>query len=328
MIDMQRRNMVRGLAGLAVAQALTGCAVHGPEEDPAGGLDARTFNTLRRVAHTRYGDVAYVAHGTGRALLLLHGFPLNGFQWRGVIARLAPHARCIAPDFLGMGHSRCRPDQDLGPESQVHMLVALLDELGVRRVDVIANDSGNTVAQLLAVRHPQRIRSLLLTNGDTELQSPPSAMLPVIQLAREGRFVDQWLAPWHSDPRLARSAQGIGGMCYADPAHPTDEALRMYFGPAVGSAERKAALHRYAITLERNALAGISTALMERHLPVRVVWGMGDTIFDAANAEYLAGNFPNSHGVRRLPGAKLFWPEEQPNLIAVQARILWQSAPA
>ncbi len=172
------------------------------------------------------------------------------------------------------------------------------------------------------------MRSLLLTNCDTELQCPPAAMLPVIELARRGEFVDQWLAPWHANPQLARSDQGIGGMCYADRAHPTDEALRMYFGPLLDSPARRSGLHRYAVALERNALAGITAALRDSRVPTRIVWGMADTIFDASNAEYLERSFGSSHGLRRLPEAKLFWPEERPDIIAAQARILWQSAPA
>lgn len=261
-------------------------------------------------------------------MLLLHGFPLNSFQWRAVIERLSPHALCIAPDFLGMGHSEVAPEQDVGPETQASMLVALLDALGIAQADVIANDSGGAVAQLLVARHPARVRSLLLTNCDTAMQSPPAAMHEVIELAKQGKFVDQWLAPWLADPRLARSAQGIGGLCYADRAHPTDEALRMYFGPALSSPARKAALHRYAVALGRNALAEISPALRASRVPTRIAWGMADGIFDAANADYLDRGFGNSHGVRRLPDAKLFWPEERPGVLAAQARIPWQSAPA
>jgi pimeloyl-ACP methyl ester carboxylesterase len=173
-----------------------------------------------------------------------------------------------------------------------------------------------------------RVRSLLLTNGDTEIQSPPAAMLPVIELARQGRFVDEWLAPWHADPALARSKDGIGGLCYANAAHPIDEALAMYFAPLIESAERKAALHRYAVALGRNALAGVRDAQRRSRVPTRIVWGVDDTIFDAANADYLHRSFGNSRGVRRLTGAKLFWPEERPDVVAAQARILWQSSPA
>lgn len=270
------------------------------------------------------GNVAYVEHGIGRAVLMLHGFPLNSFQWRGAIARLAPHARCIAPDFLGMGHSAAAPGQNVGPSAQADMLVALLDALAVPSADVIANDSGCAVAQLLMVRYPARVRSMLLTNGDTELQCPPPAMRRVIELARQGRFVDEWLVPWHADPRLARSERAIGGLCYANRAHPTDDALRMYFGGLINFPERKAALHAYALALERNVLAGITPALGVSRVPTRVVWGMGDTVFDAGNSDYLERSFGNSRGVRRLPGAKLFWPEERPDIVAAQARILWQ----
>ena len=324
-MNTYRRQFLRGSAGLLLA-TLAGCAVRG--SDPDRELDAQRFEALRRFARTPFGKVAYVSQGAGRAVLLLHGFPLNSFQWRGAIARLAPHALCIAPDFLGMGHSEAVADQDLGPETQASMLVALLDTLGIAQADVIANDSGGAVAQLLVARHAARVRSLLLTNGDSALQSPPAAMRPVIELAKQGLFVDQWLAPWLADPRLARSEQGIGGLCYADRTQPTDEALRMYFGPPTSSPTRKAALHRYAVALERNPLADIAPALRASRVPTRIVWGMADRIFEAANADYLERNFGNSHGVRRLPDAKLFWPEERPDLIAAQARILWQSAPA
>ena len=55
---------------------------------------------------------------------------------------------------------------------------------------------------------------------------------------------------------------------------------------------------------------------------------MDDTIFDAVNADYLHRSFGNSRGVRRLTGAKLFWPEERPDIVAAQARILWESSTA
>jgi len=206
------------------------------------------------------------------------------------------------------------------------MLAELLDKLSVRSVDLIANDSGGAVAQLLLARHPERVRTLLLTNCDTEIESPPAAMRPVIELSKQGRFADEWLAPWLADPALARSPRGIGGLCYVSSAHPTDAALRSYFTPVLSSAERKRRLHEYAIALEDNALAGIGPALAAARAPVRVVWGVDDTIFSAAGAAHLERAFGNPRGVRRLENAKLFWPEERPDVIAAQARILWESA--
>jgi haloalkane dehalogenase len=318
---MNRRDLLKWSC-LAGAQTLAGCVYNECTPAAHSTLDAATFNSMRRFARVAQGDVAYVAHGAGPAAVFLHGFPLNGFQWRDAIVRLAPYRRCIAPDFLGMGWSGAAADQDVGPEAQVEMLISLFAVLGIDRADVIANDSGIGVAQLLAVRHPERVRTLLLTNGDTEIESPPAAMRPVIELAKSGRFVDEWLLPWLADPARARSDQGIGGMCYANRAHPTDEALMQYFGPLTQS-DRKRSLHRYCMALERNALAGTREALRRSRIPVRIVWGMGDGIFNAASATFLDEAFGASRGVRRLEGAKLFWPEEKPDIIAGQARLLW-----
>jgi pimeloyl-ACP methyl ester carboxylesterase len=75
------------------------------------------------------------------------------------------------------------------------MITAFLDHLGIVQVDLIANDSGGAVAQLLVARHSERVRSLLLTNCDVETDSPPAALLPVIELARAGIYPDLWLNP-------------------------------------------------------------------------------------------------------------------------------------
>jgi pimeloyl-ACP methyl ester carboxylesterase len=283
----------------------------------------RAVNRRQFLAATAGGFLA-CREWRQKAAIFLHGFPLNSFQWRGAIERLSPYRRCIAPDFLGLGSSEVAPGQSVGPDAQVAMIVALMDRLSIAKADFVANDSGGAVAQLIVARHPERVRSLLLTNCDTEHDSPPPALLPVIELSKKGQFVDQWLAPWLADKKLARSAQGIGGMCYADPAHPTDEAIDRYFTPLVSSPRRKALVHAYAIALERNALAGIEPALRRFAAPVRIVWGTADTIFSSASPAYLDHAFGNSRGVRELAGRKLFWPEELPDVIAEEARGLWE----
>lgn len=317
MPHMNRRNVLISAAALLAMQAPVGCTTR-------RGTAATRFAADRQVLPSRFGEMAYVARGTGPAALFLHGFPLNGFQWRDVIDRLAPWRRCIVPDFLGMGHSRMAPGRDFGPRAQLESLMILLTSLGITDVDVIANDSGGAVAQLMVAHHPERVRSLLLTNCDTEIESPPAAMLPVIELARRGQFAGKWLTPWARDPLLARSRDGIGGMCYADRRHPTDEAIGMYFAPLMGSAERQRQLHGYAVSLERNALRGIRPALRSSRVPTRIVWGGDDTIFSAAGARYLADSFGNFRGLRVLARAKLFWPEERPETVAGQARLLWE----
>jgi hypothetical protein len=54
-----------------------------------------------------------------------------------------------------------------------------------------------------------------------------------------------------------------------------------------------------------------------------MVWGTGDVFFDVSWAEWLNRRLPHSRGVRRIEGAKLFFPEEMPDIIAEEALTLW-----
>lgn len=94
--------------------------------------------------------------------------------------------RCIAPDFLGLGYTEVAKGQSAAPDAQVEMLTALLDTREIGQVDLVANDSGGAIAQWLLVRYPQRVRTLLLTHCDGEIDCPPPALQPVFELARKG----------------------------------------------------------------------------------------------------------------------------------------------
>jgi haloalkane dehalogenase len=324
---MQRRHFIQAsLETLLTTGAVAGCASTEHETSVGGATaEAAAYRAERRYARTAFGRIAYLDRGRGAAVLFLHGFPLNSFQWRGAIERLSKERRCIAPDFLGLGFTQVATKQSVAPAAQAEMLAALLDRLAIDAVDLIANDSGGAVAQLFVLKYPERVRTLLLTNCDVEPDSPPPALQPVLELARAGTFADQWLAPWLADKTLARSAQGLGGMCYSKPGHPSDAAIDYYLGPLVSSAESKARLHAYAVALDPNPLAGIESTLKLCRVPTRIVWGTADNIFSKDSPDYLDRTFANSRGVRTLKGAKLFWPEEYPEVLAEEARALWSA---
>jgi haloalkane dehalogenase len=324
---MKRRDILTASVGAIVASAIGGSAFGERSSAPSQSEDdaaARRHDRERRLADTAFGRIAHIDRGKGPAVLFLHGFPLSSFQWRGAIDRLSAHRRCLAPDLMGLGYTEVASEQSVTAAAQSDMLGAFLDHLGVRQVDLIANDSGGAVAQLFVTKFPHRVRTLLLTNCDVETDSPPPALLPVIDLARVGIYPDLWLEPWLHHKEVARSATGLGGMCYSNPAHPTDAALDQYLAPLVASAERKALLNRYTLGLTPNPLHGIAPLLRGCPVPTRIVWGMSDTIFSPRNPEYLAGILPRFTGIRRIQQAKLFFPEEYPDVIAAEARLLWK----
>ena len=224
---------------------------------------------------------------------------------------------------MAHGLTEAADGQDMAVTAQASMLAALLDQLGVDKVDVIASDSGGAVAQIFMTRYPQRVKTLLLTNCDTEPDSPPPAVAPVIDLARKGLYAEKWLVPWVNDKNLARSAKGLGGICFTRPAELSDQTIDCYLGPMVSSPRRKAQIDAYAVALAPNPLMGIEPELKRSQAPVRILWGMADKIFSPASPDYLDKILPKSRGVRRIEEANLFWPEEYPDLIAEEARRLW-----
>jgi len=318
---MKRRDFLLTSAGLA-GVTLLGCNSERPPVEVSGLMSATQFHASRRFVETRFGRIAYVEVGEGPAALFLHGFPLNGFQWRESLKRLSPHRRCLAPDFIGLGYTEAPERQDVSPQAQTDMLAAFLDGLSIPSVDLIANDSGGTIAQLFVAQHPTRVRTMLLTNCDVHENSPPPQMRNSIAAARAGTY-DQKMARHLEDRVYARSPQGIGGSAYADPGKFTDEAIECYFTPLVASPLRRTQLNRHLAAFEPNPLLAIESALKQCTTPTRMVWGTADPLFPVVWAEWLDRTLPGSRGVRLVDGGKLFWPEEVPDLIAEEARSLW-----
>lgn len=306
------------IAATAAAGALAGSAAASPlPRDPSFAA----FSARRRHLRTPFGRVAYVDEGSGPAALFLHGWPLNGFQWRGAMGRLRSERRCIAADFLGLGYSDAPLDADLSPARQVEMLLAVLDALKVAQADVLANDSGSAVAQLMAARHPERVRTLLLTNGDVNTDSPPESLKATIEEARRGQLVER-LARQVADPRIAQTDEGLG-VVYTDPHFVTPELVQAYLNPLIANPKRRFQCQQYGVAFEPSPLPAITPELRRLQIPTRIVWGTADTLFPRRCAEWLDHTLPQSRGVRWVEGAKLFFPEEFPDLIAEEARRLW-----
>ena len=319
---MRRRDFVRTCAAAAASAALPACRpVQGGGVEPVR-LDAAAFRASRRLVATPFGRIAYVERGSGPDALFLHGFPMNGFQWRGSMERLSRHRRCLAPDFIGLGYTEAPGQQDLSPQAQTDMLAAFLDRLSIPAVDLVANDSGGTIAQLFVAQHPARVRTMLLTNCDVHENSPPAQMRNSIAAARAGTY-DQKVQRHLDDRAYARSPQGIGGSAYVHPASLTDEALEYYFRPLVQSPLRRTQLNRHLAAFEPNPLLAIEPALRRCTAPTRMVWGTADQLFPVKWAEWLDEALPGSRGVRLVEGGRLFWPEERPELVAEEARRLW-----
>jgi pimeloyl-ACP methyl ester carboxylesterase len=115
---------------------------------------------------TGYADVNglhmyYEEHGTGTPLLLLHGGVMAiDLAWAELIPVLAADYRVIAVEYQGHGRT-ADIDRPITLTNLAADMVALLDHLGIDRAHVVGHSLGGGIALEMAVRHPDRVLSIV-----------------------------------------------------------------------------------------------------------------------------------------------------------------------
>lgn len=111
--------------------------------------------------------LAYERHGAGgQPVILLHGWPGDHTDYRHVVPLLDEDFDVVVPDLRGFGRSdthRVDPFEGYSAAAQARSIVALIDELGVRRPVIAGYDVGSRVAQTVAKDHPGLAKHLVLS---------------------------------------------------------------------------------------------------------------------------------------------------------------------
>jgi haloalkane dehalogenase len=103
--------------------------------------------------------ISYREAGVGPAVVFLHGNPTSSYLWRDVLPHLAPVARCLAPDLIGMGASG-KPPIGYRFADHADYLDAWFDALDLERVVLVGHDWGGALAFDWAARHSGRVRGV------------------------------------------------------------------------------------------------------------------------------------------------------------------------
>ncbi|HEX8968714.1 MAG TPA: 2-succinyl-6-hydroxy-2,4-cyclohexadiene-1-carboxylate synthase [Chloroflexota bacterium] len=113
------------------------------------------------------------SEGAGPALLVLHGFTGSVRAWDDLRAELTSSARVIAIDLIGHGRSAIPVDvARYTLDWAAADLEALLDALGLERVDLLGYSMGGRLALHFALRAPQRLRRLILESASAGIDNP------------------------------------------------------------------------------------------------------------------------------------------------------------
>jgi pimeloyl-ACP methyl ester carboxylesterase len=218
----------------------------------------------------RNGDVeiVYLDQGTGDPIVLVHGFASNKETnwvqpgWVSTLTR--DNRRVIALDNRGHGDSTKLYDPaDYHTDLMAGDVAALIAHLGLERADVMGYSLGARISAVLAARHPERVRALILGGVGIKLIE---------------------VAGLHSD--IARSLELPS---IADVTDPQGKAFRLFAEQTRSDLKALAACLRGSRQpLGREDLASVSA-------PTLVAAGTKDDI--AGSPHELAALFPNGHAL-------------------------------
>jgi 3-oxoadipate enol-lactonase len=258
-----------------------------------------------------HADVAgrrihYIEPGDGRPLLCIQGMSGTHVSW-GEPFLAALRARGLAPlayDHRSTGRSD-RADEPFTLGDLAEDALGLLDALGHDRIDVLGISMGGMVAQELALRHPQRVRSLVL--GCTYAGGPEGALAgPDVQ-----QLLGEALMSGDRERALRAGFEVNLSKRFATEANwPAFREMATTLPVAVSVIGRQAqAIGRH----------DTSARLAELAMPVLVVHGEEDRMLPVANGRAIAAAIPGAR-LEVLEGVgHLFWweePERSAGLIA------------
>lgn len=104
--------------------------------------------------------IHYVDEGKGDPVVFIHGIPTYSYLWRNVIPEVSKHARCIAPDLIGMGLSD-KPDIPYSIFDHIQYITKFLDALDLHNITFVLHGWGAVVGFHYAMQHKDRIKSLV-----------------------------------------------------------------------------------------------------------------------------------------------------------------------
>lgn len=278
-------------------------------------MSARRVGPTGERLYLRLGG-AQGARGRGLpTLLLLHGFTGTGRTWRPFAPRFGRAFRLLAPDALGHGHSDAPSDPrayDLARTAD--RLADALADIDPRPVHVLGYSMGGRTALHLAIRHPDRVASLVLEGASPGIEDPDErrrrrAADEALARLVEEEGIDAFVARWEAQPLFASQS-----------SLPETVRLRQR---QVRLGQRASGL---AMSL-RGAGAGTQENLWPRlgeiRVPLLYVAGALDRRY-AAVGERLAAMVPGSRFVE-APGAGHAVHLERPGAFARAAEGFWRS---
>ncbi|HKS44329.1 MAG TPA: alpha/beta hydrolase [Amycolatopsis sp.] len=242
----------------------------------------------------------------GRPVLLLHGFPEAGIAWEHQVAVLGARGfRAVAPDQRGYSPG-VRPERaaEYGVTELVGDVLAIADELGWSRFDLVGHDWGGAVAWWTAAEHPGRLTTL------TVVSTPhPGALAHALRTDQDQQLRSGYLTEWRQTSTerrmLANDADALRRMFeWRVPPSRVDEYVRRLSEPGALTA----ALNWYRAGRPGGEIGKVD-------VPTLYVWSTEDVAFGSTAALDTENWVTGAYSFQMLEDVTHWIPEEVPDVL-------------
>lgn len=256
-------------------------------------------------------DLYYEEHGSGEPLLLIMGLAADSTAWMFQVPDLSQHYRTIVFDNRGVGRS-AKPAGPYTIHEMADDAAGLLDVLDVRRAHVVGVSMGGMIAQELTLRHPDRVRSLVLACTYPE---------PDEEIERQRHFsLEQFGGSVTADGQMQVDLKAIDPMQFLQLMLPRvfnqefiakelPKLFQVFSGALQYGFSLEAILGQVAAVMSHKA----TDRLQDIAVPTLVITGDADRLIPPANSDVLAAHIPGAKLVK-IPGGSHGFNFETPDV--------------
>jgi pimeloyl-ACP methyl ester carboxylesterase len=278
----------------------------------------------QREVRLEAGPIRYRERGQGEPIVFLHPMIVNGDLWRKVVPTLAARYRCFTPDLPVGGHEiPMSPGADLSPPGVARIVAQLLEELDLKGVTLVGNDTGGAFAQIVAADHPERLGRLVLITCDAFDNFPPRMAKLLVWFAHLpgapaiGRLLTR-------SRRLRRSPLCFGWLA----KRPFEEEIeRSYLRSILNDPEIQRDARKALRGLAPRHTLAAAQKLPAFDRPALIVWSVEDHFFPLEHAHRLAALLPDAR-VEEVDDAYTFLAEDRPDRLATLIDEFVRATPA
>lgn len=232
-------------------------------------------------------------------MVILHGYPTSSYDYYKVLPELSKHYRVIIHDHLGFGFSDKPIDYSYSLLDQADLALQLWQQLGVKKVHLLAHDYGTSVATEIIARNNNNeltieIENLTLCNGSMHIEL---SQLRTIQKLLKNKWLGKYVAKLTTFAIFSKNLRNV----YFDKTKVSNNELKDMWMQLEYNEGRKV-IHKLSQYINErytywNRWIG---ALKETNLQTNIVWAKNDPIAVPAIARLIATEISNN---------KLFWIE-------------------